>query len=296
MFSTSTTASSTSSPIAIASPPSVMVLMDKPANQKITAVARIDTGMAVSEIAVVRQLSRKANSTTATTTAASSSTRCTLWIEVSMKFACRNTIWSARMPCGRLAVIWRSASSISRGQLDRVDVGLLLDRDHHRGLAHVTGIAALDLRGELDVGDLAQIDRAAVDGRHHHAAHVVEAGGAPDIADEIFARILVGEAATGIGAELGERLLDLFVRDTERAQRRWMRRRRGYWRTSPPIGITWATPGNGQEPRPDDEVGGLAQLHRCGPLAGDGDEQDLAHDRADRPHLRQRVGRAAGRG
>ena len=39
------------------------------------AVVRIETGMAVSEIAVVRQLSRKANSTTATTSAASSSTR-----------------------------------------------------------------------------------------------------------------------------------------------------------------------------------------------------------------------------
>ena len=57
--------------------------------------------MAVSEIAVVRQFSRKANSTTATTMAASSSTRSTLRIEVSMKFACRNRIWSALMPFGR---------------------------------------------------------------------------------------------------------------------------------------------------------------------------------------------------
>ena len=48
---------------------------------------------------------------------------------------------------------------------------------------------------------------------------------------------------------------------------------------------------DGEEPRPDGEVGGLAQLHRCGPLASDGDEQDLAHDRADRAHLRQRIGR-----
>ena len=60
--------------------------------------------MAVSEIAVVRQFSRKANSTTATTIAASTITFCTLPIDVSMKFACRKMIWSALMPSGRLAL------------------------------------------------------------------------------------------------------------------------------------------------------------------------------------------------
>ena len=54
MFSTSTTASSTSSPMAMASPPKVIVLIEKPSSQNTTAVARIETGIAVSEIRVVR--------------------------------------------------------------------------------------------------------------------------------------------------------------------------------------------------------------------------------------------------
>ena len=87
MFSTSTTASSTSSPMAMAMPPSVIVLIDRPMRWKTMAADRIDTGIAVSEIAVVRQLSRKANSTIATTEIASISTRSTLRIDVSMKSA-----------------------------------------------------------------------------------------------------------------------------------------------------------------------------------------------------------------
>ena len=62
------------------------------------AVDRIETGMAVSEMAVVRQLSRKANSTTATTATASNSTLVTLSIEVSMKLAWRKRMLSALMP------------------------------------------------------------------------------------------------------------------------------------------------------------------------------------------------------
>ena len=56
------------------------------------AVARIDIGIAVSEIAVVRQFSRNANSTAATTTAPSISTERKLRIEASMKLACRKMI------------------------------------------------------------------------------------------------------------------------------------------------------------------------------------------------------------
>ena len=87
MFSTSTTASSTSSPIAMARPPSVIVLMVSPKALKTSTVTRIEIGMAVSEMSVARAFIRKTNRTMATTTAASSSTRLTLSIEVSMKVA-----------------------------------------------------------------------------------------------------------------------------------------------------------------------------------------------------------------
>ena len=90
MFSTPTTASSTSAPMAIARPPSVMVLIDRSKALKTSAVIRTDTGMAVSEISVARTFMRKSIRTTATTIAASTSTRLTLSIEVSMKVACLN--------------------------------------------------------------------------------------------------------------------------------------------------------------------------------------------------------------
>ena len=68
MFSTSTIASSTSSPIATASPPSVIVLIDIPSHLNTSPVITIDSGMAVSVMKVVRKLSRKRNSTITTST------------------------------------------------------------------------------------------------------------------------------------------------------------------------------------------------------------------------------------
>jgi hypothetical protein len=60
----------------MAMPPSVIVLMESPsACEDDHRDQKIDSGIAVSEMKVVRTLSRKANSTIATTTAASTSTR-----------------------------------------------------------------------------------------------------------------------------------------------------------------------------------------------------------------------------
>ncbi len=77
--------------MAMASPPSVMVLIPSPIAWNTMAVARIETGIAVSEITVVRTFKRNANSTTATTTIASRRTVVTFFTEVSMKSACRNS-------------------------------------------------------------------------------------------------------------------------------------------------------------------------------------------------------------
>ena len=90
-----------------------------------------------------------------------------------MKLACRNTIWSALMPCGSEAVISFSARSISSRERDRVDVGLFLDRDDDGRLAHVAGFAALHLGRELDGGDLPQKHRPAIDLGDDDAAKVV---------------------------------------------------------------------------------------------------------------------------
>ena len=100
MFSTSTTASSTSAPMAMASPPSVMVLIDRPIIWNTTSVLSTDSGMATSEMKVVCQLSRNTNSTMATQISASRSTRDRLSIEVSMKLAWRNWTSLVRTPSG----------------------------------------------------------------------------------------------------------------------------------------------------------------------------------------------------
>ena len=91
-----------------------MVLIDRPSSLKMMAVVRIETGIAVSEMAVVRQLSRNANRMTATTSAASSSTRSTFWIEFSMKLACLNMISLAFTPDGRLGSSSASTCMICR--------------------------------------------------------------------------------------------------------------------------------------------------------------------------------------
>ncbi len=64
-------ASSTSSPIATARPPSVITLIDMSNQRNTSAVVTIESGIAVSVIAVVRKLSRNRNSTITTRTAPS---------------------------------------------------------------------------------------------------------------------------------------------------------------------------------------------------------------------------------
>jgi hypothetical protein len=114
MFSTPTTASSTSSPMAMARPPKVMVLMERPANQNTIAVTNTDIGIATSEMSVVRASIRNKNSTMPTMTSASKSTVRTLPIEFSMKVAWRNCTSRVVMPAGSVVRIESRVRSSSR--------------------------------------------------------------------------------------------------------------------------------------------------------------------------------------
>ena len=67
-FSTSIIASSTSAPMAIAMPPSDMVLMVKPSHFKVKMATMSETGMANSEITVARQFIKNKNKMTTTKT------------------------------------------------------------------------------------------------------------------------------------------------------------------------------------------------------------------------------------
>ena len=91
MFSTSTIASSTSSPIATAIPPRVITLIDssvpvtRPTNLNTSTVSASDSGMAVREMNVVRRFSRNRNRMINTRTAPTTSASPTLNTPRSMK-------------------------------------------------------------------------------------------------------------------------------------------------------------------------------------------------------------------
>jgi hypothetical protein len=83
-------ASSTTTPIAMARPPKVIVLNVTPRRVSTIAAAKSDSGMAAHETAAIRRSNRKRNITTVTKTAPNISDSPTLLVAVSMKFAGRN--------------------------------------------------------------------------------------------------------------------------------------------------------------------------------------------------------------
>ena len=206
MFSTSTMASSTSSPMATASPPSVIVLIDMPNQRKTMAVMTIDSGMAVSVMNVVRKFSRKINSTITT-----------------------------RMPPSReglLDVVHRQVdellllvqlggdADVGRqrrfqfvqggqhpvGQRPGVGAGLLVDRQQHGRSAGERAVGPLDQGGGVapfdfgpldDAGDLAEEHRPAVADLHHQLAEVVDRLDAAQRSDQQFVRPLIVEVSAG---------------------------------------------------------------------------------------------------
>ena len=86
-FSTSTLASSTSEPMAMAMPPRLMVLMVSPRRCSTMRVTMMDSGSATSEMRVVRTSIRKKKRTMMTNIAPTNSDSCRLEMERSMKSA-----------------------------------------------------------------------------------------------------------------------------------------------------------------------------------------------------------------
>ena len=110
-FSTSITASSTSAPMAMAMPPSVIVLMVAPNALSVSTAATSESGMAVMVMSVARPLARNTSTTTMTSSTPSPNAVKTFLTATSMKFACRKmSVWSF-MPGGSL--VWMSASTAS---------------------------------------------------------------------------------------------------------------------------------------------------------------------------------------
>ena len=118
--------------MATASPPSVIVLIDRPNNVNTIAVMTTDNGIAVSVMKVVRKLSRNRNRMT-TTSRLPSRKRLDdvvdrqvderlLLVQLRVRSGCRPG--SAVLSSSRAAV----TSSVTRA---RVGLGLLVDRQHH---------------------------------------------------------------------------------------------------------------------------------------------------------------------
>ena len=102
-FSTSMMASSTNSPMAIARPPRLMLLMVKPNQFMVTTAATSESGIASKVMVAARKFIRNSATTITTRMAPSRNALVRLSSDRSMKSAWRNTCLSIFMPAGRLA-------------------------------------------------------------------------------------------------------------------------------------------------------------------------------------------------
>ena len=125
------------------------------------AVSRIDSGIAVSEMKVVRVFSRNANSTIATTTKASR--QHLLQVGDGLRDEVRLAeLHAVRHHAARHAGLQLGQRRLDRArQADGVCAGLLGDGENHRGLPVHARLAALEARAVFDPRDLAQRDRVA---------------------------------------------------------------------------------------------------------------------------------------
>jgi hypothetical protein len=177
------------------------------------------------------------------------------------------------------------------GQFDAVGSRLLLHRQDHCRLALVTAVAALDGRGELHVRHLLEQDRLAVLDRHDEILQVFDARAAADLTDQPFAALGFKKTAAGVGAKVLQGGFQLLALDAERLQLR----RFDLDAVLPHLAADrddLGDAGNRQQARTHHPVGIFADRHRTD-LVGIGrqrDQQDLAHDRRDRPELRHDAG------
>jgi hypothetical protein len=121
----------------------------------------------------------------------------------------------------------------------------------------------------------------------HQVLQILDARTAADLADQVFAALRVEKAAAGVGAEI-RNAASSFSRSMPSACSCAGFSSTRYWRTSPPIGITWAMPGMVSRRGRITQSAYSRTCHRAdlGRIGRNGDQQDLAHDRGDRPELR----------
>jgi hypothetical protein len=198
-FSTSIIASSTSAPIAIAIPPSVIVFTVIPSSCMAKIATTSDSGMATSEIAVARRFHRKRKRTMTTSTAPSRSAVTTFPMATEMKSDCPEELRVDCHPLGQHGLDGGEFALDARRQLQRVGARLFLHRQHHaRGRVHRT-VAVLGRTANVHLGHLRQQHRHTAMHRDHGARDVVHRLHAPDATNHVLLPLVHVHAAGGIG-------------------------------------------------------------------------------------------------
>ena len=176
-------------------------------------------------------------------------------------------------------------------QFHSIDIRLLFYRDDNCGLTLITGVSTFQARREADFGNLSQDNWLTIDTSHDDVCEIFDVLCATDISDQELAAVLVGEAATGVRAELRQSLFDLFEGHAECPHGGRVRRNAILANLAPDRNDLGHTR-NAQDPRSDGEISEFPQLHgRDIVRPGHGNEHDLTHDRVDRAHLRHDIRR-----
>jgi hypothetical protein len=157
-------------------------------------------------------------------------------------------------------------------------------------LCTIPGVAAFDASREIHAGDLAQQHRLVLPIRNDRVPQVVEPPVHTDIADQIFAALLIDETAARIDAEARDRRLELVVAHIEKMHRDRVRHDAVLTNLAADRDDL-GNARNGQELRAQHEIGDLAHVHGRDRIACHRDQHDLAHDRGDGAHLRRNSAR-----
>src|SRR5262249_55218885 len=162
MFSTSIIASSTTSPSAITSPASTIVLMVAPEYEITNNAATSDRGIAVRLMTAVRQSYRNTTRMTATSMQPTRSAFLRLSMARSMNVAGRKMVGSMRTSFSRGRSL--DGGLDAAGQFQGVRLRLLLDDEQDAGAVVDHGVADRRRRPDLDPGDVPQPDRRSAAG------------------------------------------------------------------------------------------------------------------------------------
>ena len=241
-------ASSTSAPIAIVRPPSVIVLSVTPRQSSTMIATSSDSGIETSEINVVRRSNRNRNRITATRIAPSRREIVTLPTAVSMKSAWRTLLRSTFMPSGNVFSISPSSRSIRPVSssvfapgcfwIAITTAGFPLDEPSPRGILGPTStLATCPTR----MGDPS---RTSITACSISSFDVIRP--TPRISDSCPPRTKnppVEFAFDSRSASSTPASVTLNARSRSGSTRTW------YWRTPPPIGTTCATPGSASNRR-----------------------------------------------